>query len=126
VYQSNEIGRFEIYAQPFPGPGTRIQLSTDGGTDPIWARNGEIFYLHDDELRVVAARSPGRTQFEAPRPLFSYPIISGSTYEAQTYDVTGDGARIIALSIPEARRPRQLEIVTGWTSTLERLAPRAR
>jgi serine/threonine-protein kinase len=126
VYQSNEIGRFEIYAQPFPGPGTRIQLSTDGGTDPIWARNGEIFYLHDHELRVVAPRSPGRIQFEAPRPLFSYPIISGSTYEAQTYDVTGDGARIIVLSIPEARRPRQLEVVTGWAGTLERLAPRTR
>jgi hypothetical protein len=76
--------------------------------------------------RAVAARSPGRTPFEVPRALFPFPMISGSTYEAQTYDVTADGARLIALSIPEARRPRQLEVVTGWTSTLERLAPRAK
>jgi Tol biopolymer transport system component len=126
AYQSNEIGRFEIYAQPFPGPGNRIQVSTDGGTDPIWARNGEIFYLHDDELRVVPARPTGRTEFEAPRPLFSYPLLPSSTHEAQTFDVTRDGARIIAVVIPEARRPRQLEIVTSWTSALERMAPRAR
>lgn len=126
AYQSNEIGRFESYAQPFAGPGKRIQVSTDGGTDPIWARNGEIFYLHDDELRVVPARPAGRTGFGAPRPLFSYPILPSSTHEAQTFDVTRDGERIIAVAIPEARRPRQLEIVTGWTSTLERLAPRTK
>jgi Tol biopolymer transport system component len=78
VYQSNEVGRPEIYAQPFPGPGDRIQLSSDGGTDPVWARNGEIFYLHEHELRVVPARPAGRTEFGASRVLFSYPIIAGA------------------------------------------------
>ncbi|HSM49872.1 MAG TPA: protein kinase, partial [Thermoanaerobaculia bacterium] len=35
AYQSNETGRFEVYAEPFPGPGERVQLSSDGGTDPL-------------------------------------------------------------------------------------------
>jgi eukaryotic-like serine/threonine-protein kinase len=125
VYQSNEIGRPEVYAQPFPGPGERIQVSSDGGTDPLWARNGEVFYLHDNEVRVVAARPKGRVEFDAPRTLFSYPILPSAMHEAQTFDVTADGARMIAISIPDARRPRQVEVVTDWVRTLERLAPRS-
>jgi Tol biopolymer transport system component len=46
AYESDDSGRPEIYAQPFPGPGGRIQISTDGGTHPNWASTGrEIFYL---------------------------------------------------------------------------------
>jgi serine/threonine-protein kinase len=126
VYQSNELGRPEIYAQPFPGPGERVQISSGGGTDPVWARNGEIFYLHEHELRVVSARLAGRGTFDASRVLFSYPIVPGTIHEAQTFDVSRDGARVIAVTIPEASRPRQMEIVTNWTRELERLVPRGR
>jgi serine/threonine-protein kinase len=124
VYQSDELSHPEIYAQPFPGPGDRIQLSSDGGTDPVWARNGEIFYLHERELRVVPARPAGRVAFDSPRVLFSYPIVHGTIHESQTFDVSRDGSRIIAVTIPDASRPRQMEIVTDWTHEIERLAPR--
>jgi serine/threonine-protein kinase len=125
VYQSNEIGRSEIYVQPFPGPGDRVQVSNDGGTDPVWARNGEIFYLHENQLRVIAARAPGRVEFEAPHVLFSYPIIPTTIHETQTFDVTRDGTRIIAVTIPDASKPRQLEVITDWTRELGRLVPRS-
>ena len=84
-----------------------------------------MFYLHDNEVRVVAARPKGRVEFDAPRTLFSYPILPSAMHEAQTFDVTADGARMIAISIPDARRPRQVEVVTDWVRTLERLAPRS-
>src|SRR5262249_36243778 len=46
AYQSNESGRFEIYVQPFPGPGGKFQISTNGGTQVRWNKNGkELFYL---------------------------------------------------------------------------------
>ena len=125
VYQSNELGHPEVYAQPFPGPGDRIQLSAGGGTDPVWARNGEILFLHEHELRVVAARPAGRAGFDASRLLFSYPIVPGTIHESKTFDVSRDGTRIIAVTIPEASRPRQVEIVTDWARELQRLAPRA-
>src|SRR5262249_31236128 len=32
AYASNESGRFEIYIQPFPGPGGKWQVSTGGGS----------------------------------------------------------------------------------------------
>ena len=43
--ESNQSGRSEVYVQPFPGPGRRELVSTDGGGQPVWARNGrELFY----------------------------------------------------------------------------------
>ena len=123
VYQSNETGRPEIYAQPYPGPGDRVQVSSDGGTDPLWARNGEIFYLHDDQMRVVPVRRAGQVEFDAARALFSFPVLPGSIHDSQTFDVTGDGSRILSVTIPDANRPRQLEVVTDWTRELARLAP---
>ncbi len=123
VYQSNETGRPEIYAQPYPDPGDRVQVSSDGGTDPLWARNGEIFYLHDDQMRVVSVRRTGQVEFDAARSLFSFPVLPGSIHDSQTFDVTRDGSRILSVTIPDANRPRQLEVVTDWTRELERLAP---
>ncbi len=122
-YQSNETGRFEVYAEPFPGPGERVQLSPDGGTDPLWAESGEIFYLRDDEVRVVATRLSGVAGFDAPHPLFRFPIVPGSDNDTQTYDVTTDGKRILAVTLPEGSRPQRMEVVTDWTRELARLAP---
>jgi Tol biopolymer transport system component len=45
AYVSNESGSDEIYATPFPGPGGKSQISTDGGREPAWAPSGrELFY----------------------------------------------------------------------------------
>ena len=61
AYSSNESGRPEVYAMTFPGPGPNIQLSTDGGTDPVWRRDGKELYLpergSDDGGRRLRQRS---------------------------------------------------------------------
>jgi Tol biopolymer transport system component/tRNA A-37 threonylcarbamoyl transferase component Bud32 len=126
AYQSDETGRPEIYVESFPPSGERVQVSSDGGTQPLWAGNGEIFYRHDDEVRVVAPRRAGRLEFGAPRSLFAFPIAPTGNGELRTFDVTRDGARVLAVTIPAASRPRRIEIVTDWTSELARLAPRER
>jgi len=123
AYQSNETGRSEVYVEAFPGPGERFQISGDGGTEPLWAQNGEIFFRHNDETRVVATRRAGRFEFEAPRNLFSYPTLKDANDDNRTYDVTADGSRILAIGIPEAGRPRRIEIVTDWMGELARLVP---
>ena len=47
AYESNESGQFEVFVRPFPDVNKgRWQVSTGGGTQPLWARNGqELFYL---------------------------------------------------------------------------------
>jgi serine/threonine protein kinase len=94
-----------VYAQPLSEPGERVQLSSDGGTDPLWARSGEIFFLRDDELRVVETRLGSSAEFDAPRPLFRFPIVPTSDHDTQTFDVTADGKRILAVTNVPGSRP---------------------
>ena len=126
VYQSTETGRTEIYAQSFPGTEERVQLSADGGTDPLWARNGEIFYLHNDEMRVITPRRAGTLDFQEPRTLFNAGLVAVTTFGGRGFDVSRDGTRILAIRIPPANRSRQIEVVTNWVSGLNGLAPRSR
>src|SRR4029434_1855073 len=58
AYVSNESGRNEVYVQSYPGPGRTWQISTAGGTDPHWRRDGkELFYRGlDQKLMAVEIR----------------------------------------------------------------------
>ena len=54
AYVSDESGRPEIYVQPYPGPGGKWQISTEGGTEPVWNPNGrELFYRSGDKMMAV-------------------------------------------------------------------------
>jgi acyl-CoA synthetase (AMP-forming)/AMP-acid ligase II len=110
AYQSNESGRFEIYAAPFPGPGGKRQISTSGGVLPRWRHEGkEIFYVAPD-LRLMAAPvniHEGALDVGAARPLFG-PI---STTVSYAYDVSLDGQHILSVSAPERRASQQLTLV---------------
>jgi serine/threonine-protein kinase len=124
VYEDDDTGRLEIYVQSISDPSDRTQLSTDGGTQPLWARNGEIFFRHDDEMRVVTTRLTGRFTFDTPRKLFDLPFATGyRENDARVYDVSATGSRILIVSIPVEQRPRQIEVVIDWTTGLNRLAP---
>ena len=55
AYCLNESGRFEVYVQPFPGPGGKTQVSINGGAQPRWRADGqELFYVGLDS-RLMAA-----------------------------------------------------------------------
>src|SRR5207253_1751710 len=70
---STESGRNEVYVAPFPGPGSKWQISTGGGDYPRWRHDGaEIFYLAPDNKLMVAAVNGKGSTFEAGvvKPLF--------------------------------------------------------
>jgi hypothetical protein len=52
-------------------------------------------------------------------------MLRGMDETARTWDVTADGRRVIAISVPEANRPRRIEIVTDWLEELEESVPRS-
>jgi Tol biopolymer transport system component len=101
AYESNESGRFEIYVQPFPGPGAKVLVSSGGGSQPRWRSDGrELYYVSPDaRLMAVSIRSPdGGRALEVGRPaaLFQARIEStvrgGITHE---YAVSADGQRFL-------------------------------
>jgi hypothetical protein len=76
---------------------------------------------------VVSQRRTGTLEFEPSRALFRATLAFASNSNlSRSYDVTRDGARILAITTPFANRPRQIDVVTDWTSELARLAPRGK
>jgi hypothetical protein len=60
AYVSNESGTQEVYVQPYPGPGENVRVSTNGGVEPLWSRNGrELFYRIVDDRAAAILFRPG-------------------------------------------------------------------
>ena len=97
VYVSNESMREEVYVRPFPGPGSRIRISTAGGRYPRWRNPGEIVYLGlDGKLFAAPVKTSGAGLVAGqPQALFALRRLAFGTSHA--YDVTRDGRRILAL-----------------------------
>ena len=71
AYCSNETGRFEVYVRSVSGTGRRVQVSTDGGDQPGWARDGsEIFYRQDEKMMAVAVQTGDGLAVGKPEMLF--------------------------------------------------------
>ncbi|MFT5464561.1 MAG: hypothetical protein ACI8QS_003462, partial [Planctomycetota bacterium] len=85
-----------------------------------WAQNGEVFCRQDDQLNVVSVRLGESLEFDPPQRLLSFETTDSNT-QARSYDVSADGQRILAVTTPDASRPRQIEIIPNWTTELERL-----
>lgn len=133
AYQSNESGREEIYVRPFPKvDGGRWQVSTGGGTRPVWARNGrELFYLDENNLlTTVAVQTTPAFSAANPVTLFKTAYFSGfggggQTVAGRTYDVSPDGQRFLMIKDAVAQDQVQANIVVvqNWFEELKRLVP---
>jgi Tol biopolymer transport system component len=125
AYQSNESGRFEIYVQPFPGPGGKWQVSTGGGVDPRWRHDGkELFYIASDgKLMSAAVQRSGQTlEASTPVALFQTRIVGGnlSNTQRQQYAVAPDGKRFLVNTIADESTASPIIIVTNWTAGLKK------
>ena len=128
-YVSNESGRNEIYAQAYPGPGAKIQISTEGGTDALWKRSGgELYYRDGDKMMAVEVNTARGFRASKPRLLwtgrFAHGMGSGCGPPGTTstnYDVSADGERFLMIKHDE-EAPRRLVVVLNWTQELKRLA----
>ncbi len=125
AYISDESGRWEIYVQPYPGPGGKWQISTEGGTEPVWNPNGrELFYRSGDKMMAVEiVTQPGFSAGKS-RVLFE------GRYEPTPatfpdYDVTPDGQRFLMLKPAEQEggAPTQINVVLNWFEELKRRVP---
>ena len=118
AYQSNESGRFEIYIQPFPGPGSKLQVSTNGGAQVRWGPNGkELFYTAlDARLMAVPIRlasNPQTAEPGSPTPLFATRV--GGALQGifmQQYDVSSDGRFLMNTITEEAASP--ITVILNW------------
>jgi eukaryotic-like serine/threonine-protein kinase len=124
AYISDESGRYEIYVQPYPGPGGKWQISTEGGAEPAWNPNGrELFYRNGDRMMAVDIVTKPGFAAGKPRVLFQgqYEPSPGSN---PNYDVSSDGQRFLMLKqVEQEQSATQINVVLNWFEELKRRVP---
>jgi eukaryotic-like serine/threonine-protein kinase len=135
AYCSNESGKPQVYVQAFPGPGAKIQISNDGGTDPTWKRNGgELYYRNGDSMMAVIVSTASGFNAGRPQELWKGHYSHGMSSSCGTpgatssnYDVTADGKRFLMIKDDDQDRAtsRQIVVVQGWADELRRLSAKA-
>jgi serine/threonine protein kinase len=123
AYASDESGRYEVFARPVPGPGSRVQLSDAGGTEPVWSRDGRRLFYRVGRSMMAVDLTPGTVLTVAGRQrLFEGDFQSSADFgfPVQTYDVSPDGRRFV---MARASGGTRAEIVI-WTNWLRELKTR--
>jgi eukaryotic-like serine/threonine-protein kinase len=129
AYVSDESGRWETYVKPFPGPGGKWQVSSEGGGQPLWARSGrQFFYRSWDRRKVWAVDVRTEQGFSAGRPR---PLFDGSGFQggaSHSWDISLDGQRLLMVKLEERKAAplTEMVLVENWFEELERLAPAGR
>jgi serine/threonine-protein kinase len=128
AYGSTASGRPEIYVERYPELGNRQQISTSGGTVPLWSHDGrELFFGSLDGRQMFAVAVQSGTTLVAGRPqvLFEFAMLASLTGN-QTYDIAPDGRFLI---IPSGQAEAgggtapSMIVVLNWTEELKRLVP---
>ena len=114
AYASNESGRPEIYVEPVPGPGGHRQISSDGGSQPRWVRNGrEIIYRNGTKVMSVPVQLQPAFQPGKVVELFDRKFDPGAAVAG--YDVSSDG-RTFVMTRSERENPTEIRVLIGWPS----------
>ena len=132
AYEANDSGSFEIYVRPYPDTASgRWQVSTGGGTRPLWSRDGrELFYVSSANgmMRVGVERA---TSWAATTPTMLLKdglVVSAAQNIGRSYDVSPDGKRFLLVKPMDAgnSQPPQLVVVQHFDEMLKRLVPTKR
>ncbi len=118
-YGSNESGRWEIYVASFPDFANRRQVSSSGGAQAHWRRDGkELFYLSlDGKMMVVDVKTLPAVETGVPKVLFETRLRPNPVLEQ--YAVTGDGRKFLFTEpLEEAERP--MTVILNWTARVPR------
>ncbi len=118
AYAADPTGRDEVYVRAYPGPAPPVAVSTAGGTEPAWSRNGhEIFYREGQRMMTVSFAAAPQVTLGRPQLVFDQPF-STSNLGVADYDVAADGRFVMVRPAHQNVRPVQLSAVTNWFEDL--------
>jgi serine/threonine-protein kinase len=133
AYVSSESGRTEVYVQPYPGPGERLLISTNGGEQPAWSRSGrELFYVQggaatqrDGVPTLMSVKVTTAPAFRAGTPEVVFVSSDLRIPWGRSYDVAPDGRFLLTLKNEATTNPppAQMIFVQHWFEELKRLVP---
>ena len=126
AYSTNESGQPEVWAMAYPA-GERVHISTNGGTDPLWRRDGrQLYYRLGDQMMVVDISYGPSLEAAKPRVLWRGNYLAGAGSScgmagptSANYDVTPDGGRFLMIEDASSNAESgRLRIVSNWSVEL--------
>jgi hypothetical protein len=116
AYTSEESGRNEVYVGAFPGPGERWQVSTEGGIQPRWRRDGKELYYLSLDLRLMAVEIKSSGEILEP----GVPALLFEPHPLPTFfDAAADGQRFLVMSSGVEQSP-PITLVQNWAPALKK------
>jgi serine/threonine-protein kinase len=133
AYESTESGQSEIYLVPFPNVnGSKKQVSTHGGTRPLWSRDGRelFYYVTPDTIMALSVRLGAEAVLGTPQVAVKGPY-AVALNSGRHYDVSVDGQRFLMLvdaPTPDGQKPEapEMHLVLNWTEELKAKVPAER
>jgi eukaryotic-like serine/threonine-protein kinase len=124
AYASDESGRLEVYVKPYPGPGGKWQISTEGGSEPVWNPKGrELFYRNGNRMMAVDVATESGFSAGKPKMVFEGSYVP-TPRSFPDYDVSSDGQRFLMLKADaQAQGPTQINVVLNWFEELKQKVP---
>ena len=125
AYVSNRAGQDNIYVRPFPEADTEIQVSANGGTEPVWARNQpELYYRNGSDEMVAVPLLPGdKFVTGTEQVLFPAAAYRSDVWHA-AYDVSVDDKRFVMIRVSDSGSlDEEVIAVENWFEELNRLVP---
>ncbi len=123
AYASDESSRVEVYVRAIPGPGGKQQVSSNGGSEPLWSKDGQkLYYRWEDQVWDVDILPAGG--FGKPRLLFKKPGYRMG-FPVRAYDLSLDGKRFLMVRVGHVKPSPITEIilVQNWFEEIKRLVP---
>jgi Tol biopolymer transport system component len=119
AYVSTDSGRPEVSLRTLGEPLRRIPVSSNGGTSPVWRRDGRELYFVDLKKRLhsVAVQSTPAGDLLLG-PVLDIGIEVEFGHWGTQYDVSPDGSRFYVMGRPELQAPREIHFVHGWSALL--------
>ena len=123
AYASNETGNWEVYVSPFPAAGSKWLVSSGGGGEPRWRRDGkELYYLSPEgKMMAVAVKAGAKFESGPPVTLFQARLHQSiSAMDVCSYDVSADGRRFLINTKVDAPSAAPLTFILNWVSEMEK------
>jgi dipeptidyl aminopeptidase/acylaminoacyl peptidase len=121
AFATNESGGYEVNVRSFPGNERKIQISTGGGMQPQWRRDGhELYFLTaDGMLMAVPIKSLNPFEPGTPAALFQMPPI-GDNPDGAVYAAAPDGSRFLVIQRVSGAQAVPLTVVENWPAALRK------
>jgi len=117
AFQSNRSGQSEVYVAPFPSMNPTVQVSSDGGNDPVWSSDGRRLYYN--RARFAATIQAVDVAAGAPITLSRPRTVGEYSMAGSVFDVLPDDRLLFVAGTGYGGATRELHIILNWFEELK-------